>query len=96
MCVLSWDPCERREIDEQKHTIQSHQNIDFITNDDSSIEQKGRAAFHSRWESISGESPASFLQDTSMPYSGFEPEPTRLQAECHIHHTGWVAEALKL
>ncbi|GFX73881.1 hypothetical protein TNCV_396921 [Trichonephila clavipes] len=22
-----------------------------------------------------------------MPYSGFEPEPTRSQAECHNHHT---------
>ncbi|PRD27273.1 UNVERIFIED_CONTAM: hypothetical protein NCL1_35822 [Trichonephila clavipes] len=26
-------------------------------------------------------------EDTTMPYSGFEPEPTRLQAESHIHHT---------
>ncbi|GFT02077.1 transposable element Tc3 transposase [Trichonephila clavipes] len=25
-----------------------------------------------------------------MPYSGFEPEPTRLQAESQIHHTGWT------
>ncbi|GFX02554.1 hypothetical protein TNCV_728081 [Trichonephila clavipes] len=51
------------------------------------IEQRGCAAFHSRRESISGESPASFLEDISMPYSGFEPEPTGLQAECHKHHT---------
>ncbi|PRD32313.1 UNVERIFIED_CONTAM: hypothetical protein NCL1_20848 [Trichonephila clavipes] len=29
-----------------------------------------------------------------MPYSGFEPEPTRLQAEGHIHHTGWEASDL--
>ncbi|GFX45550.1 hypothetical protein TNCV_2740871 [Trichonephila clavipes] len=43
----------------------------------------------SRRESISGESPISFHEDTSMPYSGFEPEPTRLQVECHNHHTGW-------
>ncbi|GFX89037.1 hypothetical protein TNCV_2853371 [Trichonephila clavipes] len=26
-----------------------------------------------------------------MPYPGFEPEPTRLQAEGYIHHTGWTA-----
>ncbi|GFT79252.1 hypothetical protein TNCV_2766751 [Trichonephila clavipes] len=25
------------------------------------------------------------------PYTGFVPEPTRLQAEGHIHHTGWAA-----
>ncbi|GFW46078.1 hypothetical protein TNCV_3276951 [Trichonephila clavipes] len=31
-----------------------------------------------------------------MPYSGFEPEPTRLQAGGHISHTGWVAWRLLL
>ncbi|PRD34586.1 UNVERIFIED_CONTAM: hypothetical protein NCL1_14162 [Trichonephila clavipes] len=25
-----------------------------------------------------------------VPYSGFEPEPTRLQDEGHIHHTDWT------
>ncbi|GFV59346.1 hypothetical protein TNCV_1706081 [Trichonephila clavipes] len=29
-------------------------------------------------------------EDTTKSYSGFEPEPTRLQAEGHIHHTVWV------
>ncbi|GFT77221.1 hypothetical protein TNCV_4239371 [Trichonephila clavipes] len=29
-------------------------------------------------------------EDTTKSYSGFEPEPTRLQAEGHSHHTGWV------
>ncbi|GFX69191.1 poly polymerase [Trichonephila clavipes] len=28
-------------------------------------------------------------EDTAKSYSGFEPEPTRLQAEGHSHHTGW-------
>ncbi|GFU67753.1 hypothetical protein TNCV_3134181 [Trichonephila clavipes] len=50
-------------------------------------EQKRCVAFRSRRESISGENPTSFLEDTSMPYSGFEPEPTRFQAEYHNHHT---------
>ncbi|GFY14150.1 hypothetical protein TNCV_3613391 [Trichonephila clavipes] len=59
----------------------------FITNDVPRIEQKRCTAFHSRRESISGESPTSFPEDTAMPYSGFEPESTRLQAECHNHHT---------
>ncbi|GFU15648.1 hypothetical protein TNCV_1294911 [Trichonephila clavipes] len=27
-------------------------------------------------------------EDTTLSYSGFEPEPTRLQAEGHSHHTG--------
>ncbi|GFW37158.1 hypothetical protein TNCV_5020561 [Trichonephila clavipes] len=44
---------------------------------------------HSRQESISDENPTSFLEDTSMPYPGFEPEPTRLQSECHKLHTWW-------
>ncbi|GFX19326.1 hypothetical protein TNCV_3014651 [Trichonephila clavipes] len=57
----------------------------FITNDDPSIEQKECAAFQSRQESISGESPTSFPEDTPMPYSGFECESTRLLAECHNH-----------
>ncbi|GFV57189.1 WD_REPEATS_REGION domain-containing protein [Trichonephila clavipes] len=29
------------------------------------------------------------VEDTTKFYSGFEPEPTRLQAEGHSHHTGW-------
>ncbi|GFS81047.1 hypothetical protein TNCV_1223361 [Trichonephila clavipes] len=29
-------------------------------------------------------------EDTTMSYSGFEPESTRLQAEGHSHHTGWT------
>ncbi|GFY21878.1 poly polymerase [Trichonephila clavipes] len=29
-------------------------------------------------------------EDTTKSYSGFEPEPTRLQAEGHSHHTGWT------
>ncbi|GFV15543.1 hypothetical protein TNCV_4835691 [Trichonephila clavipes] len=42
--------------------------------------------------SIPGESPTSFPEeDKTMPYSGFEPEPTRLQAKGHIHHTNWAA-----
>ncbi|GFU57220.1 hypothetical protein TNCV_3634121 [Trichonephila clavipes] len=48
-------------------------------------EQKRNAAFLSGRELISGENP--FPEDTSMPYSGFE--PTRSQAECYNYHTGW-------
>ncbi|GFV93629.1 hypothetical protein TNCV_1989411 [Trichonephila clavipes] len=29
-----------------------------------------------------------------MPYSGFEPEPSGLQAECHNHHIGWGGHSL--
>ncbi|GFV69730.1 hypothetical protein TNCV_1348831 [Trichonephila clavipes] len=77
-------------MEEQKHTTQKNIDI-YITNDDPSIERKGCAAFHSRLESIFGESPTSFPEEASMPYSGFEPEPTRLKAEGHIQHTGWAA-----
>ncbi|GFT24889.1 uncharacterized protein TNCV_3021731 [Trichonephila clavipes] len=41
------------------------------------------AVFHSRRKSIPGESPTSFPIDTSIPYSGFEHEPTQLQAKSH-------------
>ncbi|GFU76959.1 hypothetical protein TNCV_4521151 [Trichonephila clavipes] len=52
------------------------------------VSMKGCAAFYSRRESITGESPTSFPEEnTAIPYSRFEPEPTRLQAEGHIHHT---------
>ncbi|GFU79526.1 hypothetical protein TNCV_2915861 [Trichonephila clavipes] len=47
--------------------------------------KRGCAAFYSRRESITGESPTSFPEETTtMPYSGFEPEPIRLQDEGHI------------
>ncbi|GFX91691.1 hypothetical protein TNCV_3682771 [Trichonephila clavipes] len=52
------------------------------------------AAFHSRRESITDESPTSFPEEgTTIPYSGFEHEPTRLQDEGHNHHTGFVANS---
>ncbi|GFT43996.1 hypothetical protein TNCV_2688681 [Trichonephila clavipes] len=55
--------------------------------------KKGCAAFHSRRESITGASPTSFPEEnTTIPYSGYEPETTRLQVEGHIHHTGRVAK----
>ncbi|GFU99106.1 hypothetical protein TNCV_1228201 [Trichonephila clavipes] len=66
-----------------------NKNTDFIANNDPNKEQKRYADFLSRRGSISGESPISFPEDTTMPYPGFEPEPTGLQAECHNHHTGW-------
>ncbi|GFV85782.1 hypothetical protein TNCV_2004021 [Trichonephila clavipes] len=59
----------------------------------SSIKQKGCSAFHSRREwipfSVVSNGLTSFPEDASMPYSGFEPELTRFQAECHNHHTVW-------
>ncbi|GFU76869.1 poly polymerase [Trichonephila clavipes] len=35
-------------------------------------------------------------EDTTMSYSGFEPEPTRLQAEGHSHHTGWATPEISV
>ncbi|GFW09873.1 hypothetical protein TNCV_4252021 [Trichonephila clavipes] len=32
-------------------------------------------------------------EDTTKCFSGFEPEPIRLQAEGHSYHTGWATEA---
>ncbi|GFW09141.1 poly polymerase [Trichonephila clavipes] len=33
-------------------------------------------------------------EDTTKSYLGFEPEPTRLQAEIHSHHTGWATSTI--
>ncbi|GFV81476.1 hypothetical protein TNCV_52001 [Trichonephila clavipes] len=55
-----------------------------IQGDFHKMKQKGCAAFYPGRKSISGESPTSFPEDTSMPYSGLELEPIRLQAECYI------------
>ncbi|GFY26691.1 hypothetical protein TNCV_2880191 [Trichonephila clavipes] len=49
--------------------------------------EKRCAAFHSRQESITSESPTP-EENTSMPISGYEPDPPRLQAEAYIYHTG--------
>ncbi|GFX44339.1 hypothetical protein TNCV_1097791 [Trichonephila clavipes] len=65
-----------RKTREKKHNKITEEYRVFITNDDDdlSIENKDCAAFHLRRESISGESPTSFPEDTSIPYPGFEPE----------------------
>ncbi|GFW55606.1 hypothetical protein TNCV_119901 [Trichonephila clavipes] len=95
-CVYHWDTYERREIDEQKHITQSQMNIDFIISDDPRKEQKRYTAFLSRRESISGEISISFSEDTSVPYSGIKPEPTRLQAEYHNHQIEWRSVVITL
>ncbi|GFU97680.1 hypothetical protein TNCV_4455661 [Trichonephila clavipes] len=85
----------RDRLTETYSTSTEEHKIFYDTNDDPSIEQKGCAAFHSRRESISGVSSTSFPEDTYtfIPYSGFQPKPTRLQAEWHIHHTGWGGDS---
>ncbi|GFX79176.1 hypothetical protein TNCV_4747601 [Trichonephila clavipes] len=53
--------------------------------------KKERASFHSRRESIT-QAKVRLLFPKQIHYSGFVPEPTRLQAEGHTGHpTGWVA-----
>ncbi|GFW84730.1 hypothetical protein TNCV_1814601 [Trichonephila clavipes] len=68
------------------HIIQPQKNTDFITNDDPSIEQEEARCCSFRDGNPFQEKPC----HTTMSYSGFEPEPTRLQAEGHSHHTGWA------
>ncbi|GFU91219.1 hypothetical protein TNCV_4925491 [Trichonephila clavipes] len=81
MCLLSWDAYEIQ-VEEQRHTVQTEE-YRHIT--------KEVRSFYSRWESITGESPTSFPEEnTTMLYWGFEAEPTRLQAEGYIYHTGWA------
>ncbi|GFX73917.1 uncharacterized protein TNCV_397281 [Trichonephila clavipes] len=48
---------------------------------DTAQSRRGTLAFRSRWESISGDCPTPFSEDTPMSYSGFEPKTTRLQTE---------------
>ncbi|GFW14971.1 hypothetical protein TNCV_4659321 [Trichonephila clavipes] len=88
----AWDTYEIQ-VEEHKHTIQKEYRHLLQTMMPAYI-KKGCTAFHSRRES--DESPTSFPdENTIMPYSGFKPEPTRLQTEGHIHHTGWAAFFLK-
>ncbi|GFX04607.1 uncharacterized protein TNCV_901351 [Trichonephila clavipes] len=61
----------------ESETLRNNQSIDIAGVEVKiSIEQKGCAAFHSRRESITGESPTSCSdKNISMPYSGFESKP---------------------
>ncbi|GFW28954.1 hypothetical protein TNCV_202771 [Trichonephila clavipes] len=75
--------------EERRHIIQTEEYRRLLQMMIPAYNKKRCAAFLSRRESISGESPTSFPEEKiTMPYSRFEPEPTRLQAEGHIHHTG--------
>ncbi|GFW73649.1 hypothetical protein TNCV_1541041 [Trichonephila clavipes] len=75
-------------VEEQRHAIQTEEYTHLLQMMTPDYNKKGCAAFHSRQESITGESPTSFPEeDTTTPYSGFEPKPTRLQVEGYIHHT---------
>ncbi|GFU87101.1 uncharacterized protein TNCV_430051 [Trichonephila clavipes] len=72
---------------QQRHTIKTGDHRHLLQMMIPAYNKKGCAAFHSRREPITGESPTSFPEEnTTMPYSGFE--PTRLQTNSHIHHTG--------
>ncbi|GFV76014.1 hypothetical protein TNCV_1456111 [Trichonephila clavipes] len=80
------------QVEEPKHTIQTEECRHFLHMMISAYNKKECAAFHSRRKSNTGESPTSFPdENTNMTCPGFEPEPTRLQAEGHIRRTGWVA-----
>ncbi|GFX05947.1 hypothetical protein TNCV_759831 [Trichonephila clavipes] len=91
LCVYYWNTYERREVEEQKHITQPQKNTDFITNDDPSIYQEEVRCFSFRdGNPFQAKDRLLSEEDTTMSYSGFEPEPTRLQADGHSHHTGWA------
>ncbi|GFX46421.1 general transcription factor II-I repeat domain-containing protein 2 [Trichonephila clavipes] len=72
------------QVEEQKHRIETEEYRHFL-------QMMKKGCVHSRRESITGKSPTSFPEEnTSMPYSGFESEPTQLQAEGHSHHIAAV------
>ncbi|GFW96629.1 hypothetical protein TNCV_2846861 [Trichonephila clavipes] len=84
---LSWNTYEIQ-VEEQKYAILTEE-YRYLLQMIPAYNKKGNAVFRSRRESITGESPTSVPEEnTTRPYSGFEPEPTRLQAEGHTHHTG--------
>ncbi|GFS83540.1 hypothetical protein TNCV_66811 [Trichonephila clavipes] len=74
-------------ITNERRQVQGHETPLRMKGETEKVSTKGSAAFHSRREPISEESPTSFPEYTAMNYSGFEPEPTCLQVECHNHHT---------
>ncbi|GFV87617.1 hypothetical protein TNCV_779011 [Trichonephila clavipes] len=65
--------------------------IPITADDDLSIQQKGVRCFPFE-TGIHYRRKTDFFpeEETTMSYSGFEPEPTRLQAEGHGPHTGWA------
>ncbi|GFU03187.1 hypothetical protein TNCV_2720851 [Trichonephila clavipes] len=91
LCVYYWDTYERREIDEQKHITQPEKNTDLLQTMIPAYNKMRCAAFPFE-TGIHFKRKTDFFPEegTTKPYSGFEPEPTRLQAECHSHHTGWA------
>ncbi|GFV88907.1 hypothetical protein TNCV_1227041 [Trichonephila clavipes] len=79
------DTCEIQ-VEKQKYTIQREEYRHLLEMMIPAYKKKGCAAFHSRQESMT-----SFPEEnTTMTYSGFEPESTRLQDEGHIRYTGWI------
>ncbi|GFU16384.1 poly polymerase [Trichonephila clavipes] len=90
-CVYYWDTYERREIDEQKHITQLQKSTDLLQTMIPAYNKTRCAAFPFE-TGIHFRRKTDFFpeEDTTKSYSGFEPEPTRLQAEGHSHHTGWA------
>ncbi|GFT29029.1 transposable element Tc1 transposase [Trichonephila clavipes] len=65
---LSLDTCEIQ-VEEQRHTVQTEEHRDVLQMMIPAYNKKGCAAFHSRRESITGESTTSFPEEnTTMPY----------------------------
>ncbi|GFV45284.1 hypothetical protein TNCV_521751 [Trichonephila clavipes] len=86
-CISFCGTYERQEIHEQKHTITLIEECRFfITNDNPSIGQETFAAFHSRWESISGENQISFPEDT---YLNPSPPYYKTSVRTTMVTTGW-------
>ncbi|GFX02370.1 hypothetical protein TNCV_2285371 [Trichonephila clavipes] len=75
------------QVEEQRHTIETKEYRHFLQMMIPAYNKKGWAAFHWRRESIAGESSTFPEENITMPYSVFEPEPTPLPAEGHIHHS---------
>ncbi|GFX53764.1 hypothetical protein TNCV_1597101 [Trichonephila clavipes] len=65
-CVSSCETYEKREIAEQKHTIQSQKNIDFITTNDLSLEPKGPVFVDGIKTALEPQSQTSKFEDSSM------------------------------
>ncbi|GFV55103.1 poly polymerase [Trichonephila clavipes] len=95
-CVYYWDTYERRKTDEQKHITKLQKNTYFLLQAMIPAYNKKRCAAFPFETGIHFRRKTDFFteEDTTKSYSGFEPEPTRLQAEGHSHHTGWATYLL--
>ncbi|GFX74060.1 hypothetical protein TNCV_490241 [Trichonephila clavipes] len=85
VCVLSW---EHMKYSEEQKAFNTTDEYTHLLQRMTPAYNKKRCAFEMGIHYC--RKTDFFQEDTTMSYSGFKSEPTRLQAEGHSHHTSWA------